>query len=155
MSEINNNLKKLKINIPEASLPIANYSPFIITHNLIYISGQIPIRNEEIIYKGKLGNELAIKDGQEAAKICILNTFAVLNKATDNDLRKVKKCIKINVFINSTDNFLEQPTVADGASDMISNILHPNGHHSRSAVSCNSLPKNVAVEIDSIFELLN
>ena len=155
MSQIYNNLKSMDIKIPEPSLPLANYSPFIITNNLIFISGQIPVVNKKVIYSGKLGKELDIDTGKEAAKLCILNTFAILNKATNSNLTRIKKCIKISVFINSTDDFYEQPTVADGASNLITSLLSPSGEHSRAAISCNSLPKNSAVEIDSIFELFN
>ena len=155
MSQIYNNLKNMNIKIPEPSLPIANYSPFIVSDNLIFISGQIPIKNKKIIYTGRLGKELDIDKGKEAAKLCILNTFAILNKATNNNLTTIKKCIKVSVFINSTYDFYEQPAVADGASNLINSLLSPDGSHSRSAISCNSLPKNSAVEIDSVFEFFN
>ena len=146
-------LKELNIILPEASKPVANYSPFVITDKLIYISGQIPLKNGSLIYKGKVGKDLTMEDAKKAAAICLINTIAVLNDATEKNLNNVKSCIKINVFINSTDNFYDQPAVADGASDLIKIIFNEDGNHARSAVSCNSLPKNAAVEIDSIFKL--
>ena len=146
-------LKELNIILPEASKPVANYSPFVITDKLIYVSGQIPLKNGSLIYKGKAGKDLTIEDAKKAAAICLINTIAVLNDATEKKLNNVKSCIKINVFINSTDNFYDQPAVADGASDLIKIIFKEDGNHARSAVSCNSLPKNAAVEIDSIFQL--
>ncbi len=155
MTTIIKNLKNLNISLPKASPPLANYSPFIITHNLVYISGQIPIKDSEIINPGKLGKELNIQKGKEAAEICILNTFAILREITNDKLDQIKKCVKITVFINSTSDFCEQPAVADGASNLINDIMSPNGSHSRSAISCNSLPKNASIEIDSIFELFN
>lgn len=155
MTNIYHNLKLLKAAIPDASSPIANYAPYIITNNLVYISGQIPIKNNIIMYSGKLGKEFDVNAGKKAAELCILNTFAILNRATKKNLNMIKKCIKINVFVNSTNKFYDQPIVADGASNFITSILKPNGEHSRSAISCNSLPKNSAVEIDSIFELFS
>ena len=155
MTNIYDNLKRLKVDIPDASSPLANYAPYVITNNLVYISGQIPIKDNIIIYAGKLGKEFDINAGKKAAELCILNTFALLKRATEKNLNMIKKCIKINVFVNSTNNFYEQPSVADGASNFITSILDPNGEHSRSAISCNSLPKNSAVEIDSIFELFS
>ena len=153
MINIIKNLKKYGYILPSPILPIANYSPFIITGKLIFISGQIPIENNKISFLGKLGKDLDLISGKKAAKLCILNTFSILNMALKGDLNKVKKCVKLTVFVNSVDDFYKQPEVADGASNIIKEIFEKNSDHSRSAVSANSLPRNVAVEIDSIFEL--
>ena len=153
MNNIKENLIKHKINLPEATKPIANYSPYLIVNNLVFISGQIPLIKGKITYQGKVGSDLSITDGIEASKLCILNTFGVLKTAVKNNILLIKRCVKITVFINSANDFIEQPTVADGASNLIHNILGKNGNHTRSAVSVNSLPKNSAVEIDSIFEI--
>ena len=153
MNNIKENLIKHKINLPEATKPIANYSPYLIVNNLVFISGQIPLIKGKITYQGKVGSDLSITDGIEASKLCILNTFGVLKTAVKNNILLIKRCVKITVFINSSNDFIEQPTVADGASNFIHNILGKNGNHTRSAVSVNSLPKNSAVEIDSIFEI--
>ena len=153
MNSIKENLIKHKINLPEATKPIANYSPYLIVNNLVFISGQIPLIKGKVNYQGKIGSDLSITDGIEASKLCILNTFGVLNAAVKNNILLIKRCVKITVFINSSNDFIEQPTVADGASNFIHNILGKNGNHTRSAVSVNSLPKNSSVEIDSIFEI--
>jgi len=153
MSNITNNLIGLNLILPEATKPVANYSPYLIVNNKIYVSGQIPFEKGEIIYKGKVGIDISIVQAKKAAELCLINTLAVLNNATNENLNSLKCCIKINVFINSTDNFFEQPEVADGASNLIKEVFKENGNHARSAVSCNSLPKNASVEIDSIFQL--
>ena len=153
MNNIENNLSKHNIKIPQATKPIANYSPFIISKGLIFISGQVPIENGNIIYQGKIGQDLGVEDGKKASRLCMLNSFAVLKSAIKGNLKLIKKCLKITVFINSNDTFIYQPLVADGASDIISKIMSPDAEHSRSAVSANSLPMNSAVEIDSIFEI--
>tara|TARA_B000000532_G_C18793911_1_gene373898 strand:- start:591 stop:956 length:366 start_codon:yes stop_codon:yes gene_type:complete len=119
---------------------------------MIYVSGQIPFKNGVLAYKGKVGKDITVDEAINASKICLINTLAVLNLATNN-LNKVKSCIKINVFINSSDDFIQQPEVADGASNLIKEIFKDDGNHARSAVSCNSLPKDASVEIDSIFQL--
>ena len=153
MNNVIKNLQDLNIILPKAAKPVANYSPFVLENTRVYISGQIPFKNEKVIYQGKVGKDINIQDAVNAAKLCFINTLAVLNLATGYDLNKVSSCIKINVFINSTDDFYEQPLVADGASNMIKDIFKENGNHARSAVSCNSLPKDAAVEIDSLFKL--
>ena len=153
MSNITNNLIGLNLILPEATKPVADYSPYLIVNNKIYVSGQIPFEKGEIIYKGKVGIDISIVQAKKAAELCLINTLAVLNNATNENLNSLKCCIKINVFINSTDNFFEQPEVADGASNLIKEVFKENGNHARSAVSCNSLPKNASVEIDSIFQL--
>ena len=153
MTDIIKSLRELNIILPEATKPVANYSPFVIANNRIYISGQIPFKEGNLIFKGKVGKDMTTDEAKEASALCFINTLAVLNKATSNNLNSVKSCIKINVFINSTDDFFDQPVVADGASDLIKKIFKEQGSHTRSAVSCNSLPKNATVEIDSIFQL--
>ena len=155
MTNIIKSLQELNIILPEPSKPVANYSPYVIVDNKVYISGQIPLKKGDIVYKGKVGKNITIEDGQAASQLCLLNTMAVLNLALQNNLNKVKCCIKINVFINSADDFFDQPVVADGASNLIKSIFKVNGNHARSAVSCNSLPKNASVEIDSIFQIVH
>ena len=153
MTDIIKSLEELNIILPKASKPVANYSPYVITENKIYISGQIPFQEGNIIYKGKVGKDIGIEEAKKASALCLINTIAVLFDATKGNLNIVKSCVKINVFINSVNDFFDQPIVADGASDLIKDIFKENGNHARSAVSCNSLPKNAAVEIDSIFQL--
>ena len=152
MVDILKNIKELGFEISDPPLPVANYSPFIISGRLIFISGQIPFKNNVILYKGKLGKDLDMASGIKAAELCFINTLSILNLALDKNLNKVKRCIKLGVFVNSSDNFYDQPIVADGASNLLRKIFKKNGDHSRVAISANSLPKNAAVEIDSIFE---
>ena len=153
MNTIEENLIKHNIKIPDATKPIANYSPYLIIKDLVFISGQIPLISGNLLYQGKVGSELSIDEGIEASKLCILNTFGVLKAALKNKTFLIKRCVKITVFVNSLNDFIEQPIVADGASNLIHNILGESGNHTRSAVSVNSLPKNSSVEIDSIFEI--
>ena len=153
MTNIEDNLRTHNIKIPKANKPVANYSPYIKTENLIFISGQIPVVDGKILFTGKVNKDLEMASAIKAAELCMLNSFAILNNALQNNLNLVRKCLKINVFINSTEDFYDQPTVADGASDLIKTVMNPFGDHARSAVSVNSLPKNAAVEIDSVFEI--
>ena len=152
MVDIEKNLKLNNINLPTPVEPIANYSPFIKSENYIFISGQIPFVNGRLKYVGKLGKELDIQQGQDAARLCLLNSISIAKLALNNDLSRLERCLKITVFVNSTNNFYDQPKVADGASDLIRDLFKEKGDHARSAVGVNSLPKNVCVEIESIFE---
>ena len=120
---------------------------------LLFISGQISINEEGQLIKGKLGKNLKTDDGYEAAKRCALSIVAQAKKACENDLNKINKCIKLTGYVNSTEDFIEQPKVINGASDLIASIFDEAGMHSRAAVSTNSLPLGVAVEVDAIFEL--
>ena len=152
MIDIEKNLKLNNINLPTPVEPIANYSPFIKSENYIFISGQIPFVNGRLKYVGKLGKEFDIQQGQDAARLCLLNSISIAKLALNNDLSRLERCLKITVFVNSTNNFYDQPKVADGASDLIRDLFKEKGDHARSAVGVNSLPKNVCVEIESIFE---
>ena len=150
---IEENLKKLNINLPNAPDPVGSYVATKIVGKLLYISGQVSINEKGEFIKGKLGKELNLEDGYEAAKRCALNIVSQAKKACDNDLDKIKSCIKLTGYVNSTDNFTEQPKIINGASDLISTIFGEYGKHTRAAVSANSLPLGVAVEVDAIFEL--
>ena len=147
------NIKKLNLTIPEAPAPVGAYVAFKKIGNLLYISGQLPISNEGKIIKGKIGKDLTLEDGQKASKYCAINIIAQVKKALNGDLDKVKNCIKITGFVNSTDSFTDQPKVINPASEILSTIFGDNGKHTRAAVSSNSLPLGVAVEIDAIFEI--
>ena len=153
MLNIEENLRKYNITIPKANKPVANYSPYVKTEKLIFISGQIPITDGKMLFTGKVNKDVEISSAVKAAELCMLNSFAILKDAVQNNLNLVNKCVKINVFINSDDSFVNQPEVADGASNLITKIMSPNSDHARSAVSVNSLPKNATVEIDSVFEI--
>ena len=147
------NIKKLQIILPNAADPVGSYVATKISGKLIYISGQISIDKNGNLIKGKIGKELNVEEGYEAAKRCALNIISQLKKACNNDLSKVKNCIKITGFVNSTDDFVDQPKVINGASDLISKIFESCGSHARAAVSVNSLPLGVSVEVEAIFEL--
>ena len=146
------NLKKLNIEIPKAADPVGAYVAFKKVDKLIYISGQLPIASDGKLIKGKIGKELSLEDGQKAAKFCALNILAQVNKAVSGDLNKIKSCVKITGFVNSTDNFIDQPKVINPASELLSAVFVDGGKHARAAVSTNSLPLGVAIEIDAIFE---
>ena len=147
------NIKKLNLEIPDAPAPVGAYVAFKKVGNLLYISGQLPISNEGKIIKGKIGKDLTLEDGQKASKYCAINIIAQLKKALNGDLDKVKNCIKITGFVNSTDSFTDQPKVINPASEILSTIFEDKGKHTRAAVSSNSLPLGAAVEIDAIFEI--
>ena len=146
-------LSELKISLPEAPAPVGSYVAFKKIGSLLYISGQLPISTEGKMIKGKIGKDLTLEDGQHASKLCVINILAQAKKAMNGDLNKIKNCIKITGYVNSTDNFIEQPKVINPASETLSEIFGYNGKHARAAVSTNSLPLGVAVEIDAIFEI--
>ena len=146
------NLKKLNINLPKAPDPVGAYVASKIVGNLVFISGQLPLNSEGKLIKGKVGKELNLEQGQEAAKLCALNLLAQLKKISGS-LDKVKGCVKITGYVNSIDSFVDQPKVINGASDLIASVFGEAGMHTRAAVSTNSLPLGVSVEVDAIFEL--
>jgi len=147
------NIKKNNIILPKAPDPVGSYVATKIVGNLLFISGQISMNDKAELIKGKLGKELSTADGYNAAKRCALSIIAQAKKACSGDLNKIKSCIKLTGFVNSTDSFIEQPKVINGASDLIVSIFGDLGMHTRAAVSTNSLPLGVAVEVDAIFEL--
>ena len=146
-------LNQLNIKLPKAPDPVGAYVAFKKVSNLLYISGQLPIGSDGKIVKGKIGKELTLEDGQKASKLCVINILAQANKAVDGDLNKIKNCIKITGFVNSTDDFTDQPKVINPASETLSYIFGEKGKHARAAVSTSSLPLGAAVEIDAIFEI--
>ncbi|MBC8294561.1 MAG: RidA family protein [Pelagibacterales bacterium] len=150
---IEDNIKKLNINLPNAPDPVGSYVATKIVSKFLYISGQVSINEKGEFIKGKVGKELNLEEGYEAAKRCALNIVSQSKKACGNDLSRIKSCIKLTGYVNSTDDFTEQPKVINGASDLISSVFGEIGKHTRAAVSVNSLPLGVAVEVDAIFEL--
>ena len=151
--DFDSKLKELNIDLPKAADPVGSYVAIKIVNKLLFISGQISIDENGNLIKGKLGKELNTENGYNAAKRCALSIIAQANKACGGDLSKIKSCIKLTGFVNSTEDFIEQPKVINGASDTIVKIFGDNGMHTRAAVSVNSLPLGVAVEVDAIFEL--
>ena len=146
-------LKELKINLPEAKAPVGNYVATKVSGKMLFISGQISIDETGQLIKGKVGKDLDTDAGYNAAKRCALSIIAQVKKACNNDLSKVKSCVKLTGFVNSTDEFIDQPKVLNGASDLIASVFGESGMHTRAAVSTNSLPLGVSVEVDAIFEL--
>ena len=147
------NILKNNIILPEAKAPVGSYAATKVVGKLIFVSGQISIDENGELIKGKIGKELTTKDGYNAAKRCGLSIISQLKNACNGDLSKVKSCVKLTGFVNSTDDFIEQPKVINGASDIIASIFSDAGMHTRAAVSTNSLPLGVSVEVDAIFEL--
>ena len=150
---IDEKIKKLNIVLPKATAPVGSYVATREVKKLLYISGQISIDNNGNLIKGKLGKDFTTEQGYEAAVRCALSIVSQAKKHLSNDLSKIKSCIKLTGFVNSTDDFIEQPKVINGASDTIVKIFGESGMHTRAAISSNSLPLGVAVEVDAIFEL--
>ena len=146
-------IKELNIKLPEAKAPVGNYVATKISGKMLFVSGQISIDENGQLIKGKIGKDLDAEAGYNAAKRCALSIIAQVKKACNNDLSKIKSCIKLTGFVNSTEDFTEQPKVINGASDLIASVFGDNGMHTRAAVSTNSLPLGVSVEVDAIFEL--
>ena len=150
---IQKNLENLKIVLPKAPAPVGSYTAFKKVGNCLYISGQISLEANGNLIKGKVGSEINLEEGKKAAEACCLNIISQLNKACNNDLNKVKSCIQLAGYVNSADNFIDQPKVINGASELMTKVFGNIGIHTRSAVSSNSLPLGAAVEIVSIFEI--
>ena len=146
-------IRELKIVLPEAKAPVGSYVATKVSGKLLFVSGQISINSNGELIKGKVGKDLNTDDAYKAAKRCGLSIVAQVKNECDGDLSKVKSCIKLTGFVNSTEDFTEQPKVINGASDLISSIFGEAGMHTRAAVSTNSLPLGVSVEVDAIFEL--
>ncbi len=152
MSSIDARLADLGITLPDAPAPAANYVPFVVTGNIVYISGQIS-QNAGGLIKGRLGADMDVPAGAEAAKACAISLLAQLKKACDGDFSRVVRVVKLTGFVNSTPEFTDQPKVINGASDFLVAAIGDAGRHARSAVSAAALPLGVAVEIEGIFEI--
>jgi enamine deaminase RidA (YjgF/YER057c/UK114 family) len=143
-------LHQLGITLPPAPAPAANYAPYAMSGGLLFIAGQLPKDDSGLQFAGKLGGGVSVEDGQRAARLCALNILAQA-KAALGELDRIALCLRLNGFVNSTPDFIDQPTVINGASDLIGEALGEAGVHSRIAVSCASLPMGAAVEIDAVF----
>ena len=153
MSLIEDKLKKLNIILPEPKAPVGAYVATKVVGKLLFISGQVSIDKDTKLITGKIGKDLNLDQGYKAAERCGLSIVAHVKKACGGDLDKVKTCVKLTGYVNSTDDFKDQPKIINGASDIIAKIFDKKGEHTRAAVSVNSLPLGVAVEVDAIFEL--
>ena len=147
------NIKNLGLNIPELPKALANYVPYKIVGKTMYISGQAPVQNGELIYKGKVGSDITVEDGIEAARLCVINIIAAVKTGLEGDWSKLDSFVKLTGFVNCQDDFTDQPKIINGASDMLVDIFGDQGRHARVAVGSNALPLGIAVEIDAIVQL--
>lgn len=152
-AEINARLEALSISLPEAAAPAANYVSYTISGNLLYISGQLPMEDGNLVAKGHLGSTVSLENGQQAAKVCAINIIAQAKAALDGDLGRVRRILRINGFVASTPDFTDQHLVINGASDLLAGVFAQAGKHSRAAVGMAALPLGAAVEIDAILEI--
>jgi len=151
--EVDARLAELGIEVPEAAAPVANYVGFVKTGNLIFISGQVPLKDGKFQYQGKLGESMSLEDAQAAARLCAINIIAQAKAACGGDLDRVNRVVKLTGFVNSTGDFTDQPKVVNGASDFMVEVFGDKGRHSRAAVSAASLPAGVAVEVEAVMEI--
>ena len=150
---IDTQLKTLDIDLPSAPAPIGSYVPYVVTGNLVFISGQIPFKDRELTYVGKVGTELSVEDGQAAARQCALNLLAQLKEACGGDLDKVVRCVRVGGYVNATPQFTQHPVVMNGASDLMVAVFGEQGRHARFAVGAGELPAGAAVEVEAVFEI--
>ena len=147
------NIKNLGLNIPDLPKALANYVPYKIVGKTMYISGQAPVKNGELIYKGKVGSDITVEEGIEAAKLCVINIIAGVKTGIEGDWDKLDSFVKLTGYVNCQNNFTDQPKIINGASDMLVDIFGDQGRHSRVAVGSNALPLGIAVEIDAVVQL--
>ena len=146
-------LNELGITLPKASAPVANYVPFVVTGNLVFISGQVTNGPNGLEYVGQVGKDFTVEQGQSAARLCALNIVSQLREACGGNLDRVKRCVKVTGFVNAVPGFSQHPEVINGASNTLVEIFGDAGKHARAAVGAGSLPRNVAVEVEAIFEI--
>ena len=147
------NIKQLGIEIPDMPSALANYVPFKISDNIVYVSGQAPVKNGDLIYKGKVGADLSINDGIKAAELCCINIISALRTSINGDWNRLDSFLKLGGFVNCNNDFYDQPKIINGASDLLVNIFGDQGKHARFAVGSNALPMNISVEIDAIIKI--
>ena len=147
------NIKQLGIEIPDMPSPLANYVPYKVSNNVVYVSGQGPVKNDELVYKGKVGEDITIDDGIKAAELCCINIIAALKKSINGDWNRLDSFLKLGGFVNCNNNFFDQPKIINGASDLLVSIFGDKGRHARFAVGSNALPMNISVEIDAIIKI--
>jgi len=146
-------LKELGIPLPAAATPAANYVPTVRTGNLVFVAGQVTLKDGKLEYVGKLGREFSVEEGQKAARLCALNVLAHLKNACDGDLDRVRRCVRVGGFVNAVPEFGDHPKVINGASDLFVEVFGEAGKHARAAVGVGSLPFGVAVEVEAVFEV--
>ena len=151
--QIDARLAELGITIPEAAAPVANYVGHVVSGNMVFVSGQVTLKDGKLHYVGKLGDSISLDDGYMAARLCAINIIAQLKAACGGDLDRVKRVVRLGGFVNSTPDFGDQPKVINGASDLMVEVFGDKGRHARAAVSAGSLPSGIAVEIDCVAEI--
>ena len=153
MHSFEENIMKLGINIPDMPAPLANYVPYKVSDNVVYVSGQGPVLNGDLMYKGKVNEDISIEDGIKAAELCCINIIAALKKSINGDWNRLDSFLKLGGFVNCKDDFYDQPKIINGASDLLVKIFGDQGRHARFAVGSNALPMNISVEIDAIIKI--
>ena len=151
--EVDARLADLGIDVPDAAAPVANYVGYVQTGNLVFVSGQVPIKDGQFQYQGKLGESMSLEDAQAAARLCAINIIAQVKAACGGDLDRVTRIVKLTGFVNSTGDFTDQPKVVNGASDLMVEVFADKGRHSRAAVSAAALPVGVSVEVEAVVEI--
>mgnify|MGYP001284460709 FL=1 len=153
MYSFEENIMQLGINIPDMPAPLANYVPYKVSDNVVYVSGQGPVLNGDLMYKGKVNEDISIEDGIKAAELCCINIIAALKKSINGDWNRLDSFLKLGGFVNCKDDFYDQPKIINGASDLLVKIFGDQGKHARFAVGSNALPMNISVEIDAIIKI--
>jgi len=151
--KIDARLKELGITLPEPPAPVASYVPTVVSGNLVFVSGQVTMSAEGLKYVGKVGADISLEDGKAAARLCAVNVIAQVKAACGGDLDRVKRCVRVGVFVNATPDFTQHPEVANGASDLFQDVFGDAGKHARAAVGAGSLPRGVAAEVEAVFEI--
>jgi enamine deaminase RidA (YjgF/YER057c/UK114 family) len=146
-------LKELGIELPAPPQPVASYVPYVVSGKLVFISGQVTAAPDGLRFVGTVGAELSLEDGKAAARLCAINVLAQARAAAGGDLDRIARCVKLGVFVNAAPGFTQHPEVANGASDLLVEVFGDRGRHARAAVGAGSLPRNVAVEVEAVFEL--
>ena len=153
MYSFEENIMQLGIKIPDMPAPLANYVPYKVSDNVVYVSGQGPVLNGDLMYKGKVNEDISIEDGIKAAELCCINIIAALKKSINGDWNRLDSFLKLGGFVNCKDDFYDQPKIINGASDLLVRIFGDQGRHARFAVGSNALPMNISVEIDAIIKI--
>jgi enamine deaminase RidA (YjgF/YER057c/UK114 family) len=146
-------LKELNITLPTPPAPVASYVPYVVVGNQVFISGQVTIGPNGLEYVGTVGQEISLEDGKAAARLCAINVIAQAKAACGGDLDRVKRIVKVTVFVNAVPGFAQHPEVANGASDLFVQVFGDAGRHARAAVGAGSLPRNVATEVEAVIEI--
>lgn len=151
MTSFDQKLASLQIILPVPPQAVANYVPYAIAGNLVIISGQLPLKEGAVAFKGKVGQDLSLEEGQAAARLCAINILTQLKEACGGDLARVKRCVRLGGFVNCGTDFTDHPKVINGASDLMADVFGDIGRHARAAVGVNALPLGSAVEVEATF----